>query len=238
MSWVQDKPRPNQPAEAEHKGEQPDDAGDRRFVSELHLVEQSRPAPDRPSASRSELQRLAWGQTNLAQHIGDGDRSRVRAAPARAGGGQAGISRHPLAQIANERIDPARLAWTKVRWLQATSDAFANSLSVDPEFAGDRRDRQSLPMKIKYHDDFPSLITGPAPSFWAEQDRVIDSPPILRARPEDGRYDQLEIFQTALLGRITQASTDEAGLLGNKAQVLSIALSHYLWPDSGVVAMG
>src|SRR5215470_6658084 len=53
----------------------------------------------------------------------------------------------------------------------------------------------------------PSLITGPAPSFWAEQDRVIDSPPILRARPEDGRHDQLGIFQTALLGRITQAST-------------------------------
>src|SRR6185437_1115062 len=53
----------------------------------------------------------------------------------------------------------------------------------------------------------PSLITGPAPSFWAEQDRVSDSPPILRARPEDGRHDQLGIFQTALLGRITQAST-------------------------------
>src|SRR6185369_9995395 len=53
-----------------------------------------------------------------------------------------------------------------------------------------------------------SLITEPAPSFWAEQDRVIDSPPILRARPEDGRHDQLGIFQTALLGRITQASTD------------------------------
>src|SRR6185437_6166551 len=34
---VQDKTRPNQPAEAEHKGEQPDDAGDRRFISELHL---------------------------------------------------------------------------------------------------------------------------------------------------------------------------------------------------------
>jgi hypothetical protein len=36
-------------------------------------------------------------------------------------------------------------------------------------------------------------------------------PPSLRARPEDGRHDQLGIFQTALLtallGRITQAST-------------------------------
>jgi putative transposase len=53
----------------------------------------------------------------------------------------------------------------------------------------------------------PSLITAPAPSFWAEQDWVIDSPPIPRARPRDGRYDQLRNFQTALLGRITPAST-------------------------------
>jgi hypothetical protein len=73
--------------------------------------------------------------------------------------GQPGISGHPLAQIGNEWIDPAlaRLAWAIDRRLQATSDAFANSLSVDPEFAGDRRDRQSLPMKIKYHDHFPKL---------------------------------------------------------------------------------
>jgi hypothetical protein len=181
--------------------------------------------------------------TNLAQHIGDGGVAALVAAfaqlPQEPAAGQAGISRHPLAQIGNEWIDPApaRLAWTIDRRLQATSDAFANGLSVDPAFAGDRRDRQSLPMKIKHHDDFPKLDRGPAPSFWAEQDRVIDSPPILRARPEDGRHDQLGIFQTTLLGKITQASTDEAGLLLNKAQVLSIAPSHCLWPDSGVVAM-
>jgi hypothetical protein len=32
----------------------------------------------------------------------------------------------------------ARLAWTIDRRLQATSDAFSNGLSIDPEFAGDR----------------------------------------------------------------------------------------------------
>ena len=68
---MQDKPRPDRPAEAEHKGEQPDDAGDRRFVSELH-PELSRLAPRRPAASRNELQRLAEGGTKLAQHIGNG----------------------------------------------------------------------------------------------------------------------------------------------------------------------
>ena len=46
-----------------------------------------------------------------------------------------------------------------------------------------------------------------APSFSAERDWVIDSPPIPRARPGDGRHDQLGNFQTALLGRITPAST-------------------------------
>src|SRR6516162_10311577 len=50
-----------------------------------------------------------------------------------------------------------------------------------------------------------------APSFSAERDWVIDSPPIPRARPGDGRHDQLGNFQTALLGRITPASTGSRG---------------------------
>src|SRR5690348_9799585 len=62
-------------------------------------------------------------------------------------------------------------------------------------------------MKIKNHDDFPKLDHRTAPSFWAERDWVIDSPPIPRARPGNGRHDQLGNFQTALLGRITPAST-------------------------------
>src|SRR4029077_7429232 len=62
-------------------------------------------------------------------------------------------------------------------------------------------------MKIKNHDDFPKLDHRTAPSFRTERDWVIDSPPIPRARPGDGRHDQLGNFQTALLGRITPAST-------------------------------
>ena len=34
---VQDKPRPDQAAEAEHEREQPDDPRDRRFICELQL---------------------------------------------------------------------------------------------------------------------------------------------------------------------------------------------------------
>src|SRR6516225_10611629 len=100
-------------------------------------------------------------------------------------------------------------AFFQHRRLQATGDASANGLAIDAERAGDRRDRQSLSMKIKNHDDFPKLNHRSAPSFSAERDWVIDSPPIPRARPGDGRHDQLGNFQTALLGRITPASTTD-----------------------------
>jgi hypothetical protein len=66
-------------------------------------------------------------------------------------------------------------------------------------------------MKIKYYMTSPSLITAPAPLFGAEQDRVIDSPPILRARPEDGRHDQLffwGFFKWHFWGELLRASTD------------------------------
>src|SRR5262249_12680572 len=59
----------------------------------------------------------------------------------------------------------------------------------------------------KNHDDFPKLDHRAAPSFWAERDEVIDSPPASRAHPGGGQHDQLGNFQTALLRRITQAST-------------------------------
>src|SRR5262245_38046021 len=105
----------------------------------------------------------------------------------------------------------AWLAGAIDRRLQATGDASANGLAIDAELAGDGRDCQSLSMKIKNHDDFPKLDHRSAPSFWAERDWVIDSPPIPRARPGDGRHDQLGNFQTALLGRITPASTRAPG---------------------------
>ena len=72
----------------------------------------------------------------------------------------------------------ARLAGTIDRRLQATGDASANGLAIHAELAGDRRDCQSLSMKIKNHDHFPKLNHRSAPSFWAERDWVIDSPPI------------------------------------------------------------
>src|SRR5262249_30754212 len=52
----------------------------------------------------------------------------------------------------------AWFAGTIDRRLQATRDASANGLAIDAERAGNRRDRQSLSMKIKNHDDFPKLI--------------------------------------------------------------------------------
>src|SRR6185312_13330081 len=91
--------------------------------------------------------------------------------------------------------------------LQAAGDAFAHGLAINPELTGDRRDRQSLSMKIKNHDDYPKLDHRSAPSCPAERDWVIDSPPIPRAPPGDRRHDQLGIFQTALLGSITPVST-------------------------------
>src|SRR5258708_11804955 len=85
-------------------------------------------------------------------------------------------------------------------------------------------------MKIKNHDDFPKLDHRTAPSFRTERDWVIDSPPIPRARPEDWRHDQRGNFQTALLGRITPASTldqhDPGRLHEQDAQVAIAALGN------------
>src|SRR6266536_181002 len=36
-------------------------------------------------------------------------------------------------------------------------------------------------MKIQNHDEFPKLDHRTAPSFWAERDWVVDSPPVPRA---------------------------------------------------------
>jgi hypothetical protein len=66
---------------------------------------------------------------------------------------------------------------------------------------------QPLSMKIKYHDDFPKLDHRTAPSIPGRTGWVTDSPPARWARPGGGRHDQLGNFQTAVLGRITPAST-------------------------------
>ena len=65
----------------------------------------------------------------------------------------------------------------------------------------DSPNRQSLPMKIKNHNDFPKLDHRTAPLVLGIAALgVIDSPPIPRARPGDGRHNQLRNFQPALLG--------------------------------------
>src|SRR5215471_17263409 len=80
--------------------------------------------------------------------------------------------------------------------------------SYDRNRARGRSPRPSAPVdEDQDYNDVPKLDHRTAPSFWAERDWVIDSPPIPRARPGDGRHDQLGSFQTALLGRITPAST-------------------------------
>jgi transposase-like protein len=62
-------------------------------------------------------------------------------------------------------------------------------------------------MKIKNHHDVPKLDHRSAPSRSGRAGLGGDSPPAPRARPGDRRHDQLGNFQTALLGRITPAST-------------------------------
>ena len=78
----------------------------------------------------------------------------------------------------------------------------ANGLAIHAELAGDRRDCQSLSMKIKNHDDFPKLDHRSAPSFWAERDWVIDSPPIPRARPGMGGTINWGIFKRHFWGEL------------------------------------
>ena len=69
-----------------------------------------------------------------------------------------------------------------------------------------RRSGGPCQSQIENHDDFPKLDHRTAPSFWAEQDWVIDSPPIPRARP--GMSDTINwgIFKRHFWG--TPASTD------------------------------
>ena len=49
---------------------------------------------------------------------------------------------------------------------------------------------------------------------------------------ESARLGKAQVMRIARL-----PAADEAGLLGNKAQVLPIALPRYLWQDNGIVAV-
>jgi hypothetical protein len=70
---VQDEAGPDQPAEAEHEGEQPDDPRHHRLVGEHNLevgkIDLGLLAGRRLEANFKGRQ---WGRTNLAQQVGDG----------------------------------------------------------------------------------------------------------------------------------------------------------------------
>ena len=107
---VQNKARPNQAAEVEHKREQPDNAGDCRLIRELQL--ELRKVDLRLVAwRRLEADLKAWqgSRPYLAQQVSDGGVAARIAAFAKlaqqSAAGQARISGHALAQVRNERID-------------------------------------------------------------------------------------------------------------------------------------
>src|SRR5262249_8875002 len=141
-----------------------------------------------------------------------------------------------LAQIGHKWIDQpfAWLAGTIDRRFQATGDASANGLAIHAELAGDRRDRQSLSMKIKNHDDFPKLDHRSAPSFWVERDWVIDSPPIPRARPGDGGTINWGIFKRHFWGELLRHQQHTVGRTPPLAAAMSRAAGkmgavHFRW---------
>src|SRR5260370_20614172 len=63
-------------------------------------------------------------------------------------------------------------------------------------------------MKVENHHNIPKLDHRSAPSRPGKAGLGGDSPPVPRARAQGRRHDQLGNFQTALLGRITLASTN------------------------------
>jgi hypothetical protein len=107
--------------------------------------------------------------------------------------------------------------------LKPTLDAFTNGLAIETELAEDRRDRQSLSVKIKYHDDFPKLDHNPAPSCSAEQDWVIDSPPMPKGAPRRWATRSTGDFSNGTSGEnysgINMPMTNRFGVLLNPQDV-------------------
>ena len=128
---VQDKARPNQPAEAEHEREQPNNARDRRLIRELQL--ELGEVDLRLIGLETNLKARQLSRTDLAQHVSDGGIGALIAAfaklPQQSAAGQARIGPHALAEIWDKWIDQsfARLAGAIDRRLQTTGDAFAKA---------------------------------------------------------------------------------------------------------------
>src|SRR5262249_58084399 len=79
--------------------------------------------------------------------------------PPQSPAGQAGVGRDPLSQVRHERIHQSRTRLARsVHWrFKAAGDSSANRLPVETQFAGNRRDRQPLSMKVKNHHNVPKL---------------------------------------------------------------------------------
>ena len=175
---VQDEAGPEQPAVAEHQGEQPDDPGHPRLVGERHL--ELGEVHLRLVAGRGLKADFEGGRDRrpqVAERVSDGGVAAPVATllqlPEEAPAGQAWPSLDPLTQVRDERVDAprAQLARAVDRRLQATRKVLAHRLAIDAELKGDGRDGQALPMQIQDHDDFPKLDHRPVPSRLRGQHR-------------------------------------------------------------------
>ena len=195
---VDDEARPDQPREADHQREQPHDPGDAGLVGEHDL--EVREIDLRLHAGRrleADFERLDGLRPDLA----DGAlHRRVPAGiaplsqfPPQPDGGEAGIGCKPLAQIRQKRIGAPLLwrPWAVGRRLQAACDAAADRLAVHAELAGDRRNGQSLPMKVQDHHEFPEFDHRAAPSRQGEQHRDDSRRLTSRGMPREvSRHDE------------------------------------------------
>src|SRR6187455_3378188 len=167
---MQDEAAPKHAAVTEHKREQPDDPLGTGLVgedgAEMRKID-LRLAPRRSLEPNLELRprdgpdvaqklgqdRVAAGIAEIAQFAMQPTTGQLRK------GGDA------LAQIALELLQLCRpgLAGTVDRRLQATGDVSAHRLAVEPNAAGNRRNRDTLPMQFKNHNNLPKSDQRRAP---------------------------------------------------------------------------
>src|SRR5207245_389320 len=89
---------------------------------------------------------------------------------------------------------------------QTALNVFAHRLAIDADPTRDRRDAQSMPMKIQDHDELPKLDHRlPLPPL--RKGSSNGAPPGFPGRAPGSRASHLGNIQTALLGRITPATT-------------------------------
>src|SRR5689334_6010834 len=115
------------------------------------------------------LELRSRGRPDLAQKVGQ-DRIAARIAELaqlalQPTTGQLREGAQALAQIMLEPLQLCRpgLARTVCRRLQAPGDVSAHRLAVEPNFAGDRGNRHTLPMQFKDHDNLPQSDQRHAP---------------------------------------------------------------------------